>query len=66
VVKELIAHLFTVENLAKELKKLLYNEAYRTKIQEGYQEIKNILGDKGAAERAARKIIAFCEERKKN
>ena len=66
VVKELIAHLFTVENLAKELKKLLYDEAYRTKIQEGYQEIKNILGDKGAAERAARKIIAFCEERKKN
>lgn len=66
VVKELIAHLFTVENLTRELKKLLYDEAYRTKIQENYQEIKNILGDKGAAQRAAKKIIAFCEERKKN
>jgi lipid-A-disaccharide synthase len=57
VVKELIAHLFTVENMAFELNKLLNDKAYRQKMVDGYTEIKKSLGDAGAAERTAKKMI---------
>jgi len=57
VVKELIAHLFTVENMATELNKLLNDKAYRQKMVNGYAEIKESLGNAGAAERTAKKMI---------
>ena len=57
VVKELMAHHFTVENVAKELEKLIYHQTYRNIMSEGYKEILQTLGEPGAAERAAHKMI---------
>jgi len=57
VVKELIAHLFTVENLVNEMNKILKNENYRQQMLNDYDEVKAILGKPGAANRAAKKII---------
>lgn len=54
VVKELIAHLFTVENVAAELERLLNNESYRAAMLQDYANIKNALGEPGAAERSAK------------
>ena len=56
--KELIFHYFTVENLSKELKVLLYDEAYRKKIQVEYSRIQAALGGPNAAARTAPKMIS--------
>jgi lipid-A-disaccharide synthase len=56
VVKELIAHLFTVKNMTKELDNLLNNKLYRQNMLNDYAEIRKMLGEPGAAERAARKM----------
>ena len=58
VVKELMAHHFTVENVAKELEKLIYHQTYRNIMSEGYKEILQTLGEPGAAERAAKSIVS--------
>jgi lipid-A-disaccharide synthase len=57
VVKELIAHLFTVENVEKELDNILNNESYRTKMLSDYIQIKKVLGEPRAAERTAAKMV---------
>ena len=59
VVKELIAHLFTVSNMKRELDKLLNNNAYRQNMINGYGEVSKTLGEPGAAERAAGKMVGF-------
>ena len=56
VVKELLAHQFTVENVAGELEKLLHNESYRVTMQKEYDNIKKSLGEPGAAGRCAKKM----------
>lgn len=58
-VKELIAHLFTEENIEKELGKLLSDETYRTKMISSYVKVKNTLGKAGTANRAAEKILNY-------
>lgn len=55
-VTELIQHLLTPENLKSEMQKLLYDETYRKNMIEDYNEIKQMLGGKGASERAAKKM----------
>ncbi|VBB48677.1 Lipid-A-disaccharide synthase [uncultured Paludibacter sp.] len=57
VVKELIAHRFTEENIKLELQKLLFDTSYRKQIEENYQKIADKLGKAGAAKRAATEII---------
>jgi len=57
VVKELIAHLFTVENIELELNKLLNDVTYRQTMLEAYSKIRKDFGESGTAERAAKKII---------
>lgn len=59
VVKELVAHYFTVENVAVELDKLLNNANYRQTMMEEYSKIQTSLGGVGAAERAAKKIVSL-------
>ncbi len=56
VVKELLAHQFTVKNVVDELEKLLHNENYRVKMQKEYDKIKKSLGEQGAAGRCAKKM----------
>lgn len=62
VVEELIAHLFTVENMTAELRKILYDSAYRHKMLQEYSTIKTALGEKGTAERAAIKIVSYLKK----
>ena len=56
VVKELIGDLFTVENIRKELNRLLHAEKYRNGMLNDYREIKEKLGPSGAARKAAEEM----------
>jgi lipid-A-disaccharide synthase len=56
-VKELIAHKFTVENIASEIEQILNNESYRKKMLTDYQLIKERLGSPGTANKAANIIF---------
>ncbi|HLP04695.1 MAG TPA: lipid-A-disaccharide synthase [Paludibacter sp.] len=56
-VKELVAHLFTVGNLVEELDLILNNGTYRNKMQEDYSRLRQILGEPGAAKRAAEGMV---------
>lgn len=54
LVKELIQHDLTVENINHELSEILKNTA---QIKNGYSELRNKLGNSGASDRAAEVII---------
>ena len=56
VVKELIAHLFTVSNMGNELDELLNNKTYRQNMLNEYSEIRTKLGEAVAEKRAAEKM----------
>ena len=58
VVKELLVHLFTTENVKKELNKILNNQIERQRILQGYEDMALRLGNPGAPDKAAKKIIA--------
>ncbi len=57
VVKELIQGMFTAENLTMELKLLLDDKVYVHTILNGYNDIREALGTKKAADNAAFKIV---------
>ncbi len=57
VVKELLAHLFTVDNIVAELGNILNDKDYREAMLNNFSEIKKTLGEPGAAERAAKKMV---------
>jgi lipid-A-disaccharide synthase len=59
VVKELIVHHFTADNVAEELEKLLHNKTYRNELLSNYSKIKMSLGEPGTAERCAKKMVEF-------
>ncbi len=56
VVKELYAHLFTENNLEKELANILQNEKYRDAMKTSYAALKEQLGEPGTAKRTATSI----------
>jgi len=57
IVKELLAHLFTVKNIAAELDLILNNTTYHQTMLQNYFIIKKALGEPGTAERAAKKMV---------
>lgn len=57
VVKELFAKFFTVENIRKELHRILKVQSYRESMLENYEEMSRIMGEPGATERASKIII---------
>ncbi len=60
VVKELIQHDLTVENLKQELQELITNEARIAAIKKDYVDLKQLLSEGGnASAKAARSIIDF-------
>ncbi len=59
VVKELVAHYFTVDNVAAELEKILNDNTYRQTMLNEYSKVQASLGGVGAAERAAWKMIGL-------
>ena len=63
VVKELLQYDLTKENLTDELTKITINQSTRQNQLDGYAEIRNILGEKGASERAGMLMV---EEVRKN
>ncbi len=63
VVKELLAHHFTAENVRNEVKILINDVDYRNKMMSGYKEIKKLLGEPGAAKNAARGIVESINQR---
>ena len=58
VVKELLQYDLTKENLKDELTKITVNPYTRQNQLDGYSEIKNILGEKGASARAGALMVA--------
>lgn len=58
IIQELIAGRFTVENLAKELERLLNDQYYRQAMQQNYASLWQILGDHHAAQTAAKYITS--------
>lgn len=60
VVRELIQHELTVENLRQELNRLLTDEDRREELQRDYARLEDLLGKGGhASAKAARSIISF-------
>ena len=57
VVKELLQYDLTKENLTKELSKITTNKTTRQNQLDGYSEIRNILGEKGASERVGKLVV---------
>ena len=57
IVKEFFAKLFTVENIRKELTQLLHVKNYRKNMLDNYAEMRQILGNPGASDRAAELIL---------
>lgn len=58
VVKELIQNDLTANNVANELKSLLASSKRQKKLLEDYEELKAVLGNAGASDKAAETIIA--------
>lgn len=62
VVKELIQNDMTADNIRDELKSLLTNQKRQKKLLEDYEELKYILGNSGASDRAAETIISYVKK----
>ena len=56
-VKELLQHHCTVENIRKELNRILNDADYKKQIQESYEELHQQLGKPGASARAASMMV---------
>ena len=65
VVKELMAHYFTVETVSKELDNLLHNKSYRENMLNEYMIMKNSLGGPGAAGNAAKRMVELLSASRK-
>lgn len=64
VVRELVAADMTIENVKAELGKILADGKERKTMLDEYDRMLEILGEAGASQRAARKIVALLKERK--
>ena len=65
VVKELIAHLFTVRNIQTELRSILENSESALKMKADYHEIAENLGNNEAAVKAAKLMLQHFNDDKK-
>ena len=62
VVRELVADTMTVENMRNELKRLLFQEDYRRKMLDGYEEMARLLGPAGAPRHAACEMVKLLKK----
>lgn len=58
IIREKIAYLFTADEIERELRTILTDDAYRQKMLDGYAHIRTVLGTQNAADRAAEEILA--------
>ncbi|NLZ73772.1 MAG: lipid-A-disaccharide synthase [Bacteroidales bacterium] len=63
-VKELVAGSFSIHNIQRELKNLLYNLSYRGEMMSDYQNVFQKLGEPGAPEHAAEIMIKLLNTKK--
>ncbi|MDI9356101.1 MAG: lipid-A-disaccharide synthase [Chitinophagaceae bacterium] len=63
IVKEFIQRKFSFVYLAKELVMLMESEGYRYKIQQGYKQIEETLGEFNTSDLLSEKIIQFVKEK---
>ncbi|MEL7118167.1 MAG: lipid-A-disaccharide synthase [Bacteroidota bacterium] len=59
IVTELIQNELTTENLSKELNLLLHDESKKAQIQQGYEQLHQILGNEGASTRTANLVVEY-------
>lgn len=64
VVKELVADTMTVGRIRAELQHILYNKEHRGEMLAGYEQMASRLGEAGASQRAARKMVLLLRERR--
>jgi len=57
VIKEFIQYNMTLENIVSELKQILNNTVYRKKMLSHFEEMRSLLGGRGASERTADIIV---------
>jgi len=62
IVRELVAHTMTVDNIREELGRLLNDTTYRQAMLDGYEEMAGRLGEPGAPIRAARAIVKLLKK----
>ena len=55
--RELLQDYFTADNLQDELERILTDKSYKDRMLSDYKQIRELLGGRGASERAARQII---------
>ncbi len=65
IVKELLQYEFTTEIVSGELRKLL-DKNYNQKVKNDYKEMKRIMGEKGASDRAAKLMVNYLKDVNKN
>ncbi len=65
IVRELVADGFTVENITHELGRILTESAYRSKMLQGYELVRDKLGNNDAAKNAAAIMYDLLSKRKK-
>ena len=63
VVAELVADGMTVENVKQQLEAILPGQMTREKMLQDYDALIKILGQEGASERAAEKIVEFLSQK---
>jgi len=59
IVREYIQVDMTLKNVKEEMKKLLFDDAYRKNILADYKKLKDFMGDPGCSKRAAEKMISL-------
>ncbi len=64
VVKECVADTMSVMHLKEELKRILFDEAYRRQLLNGYEQMASQLGETGAPRRAAQQMVTLLKMRK--
>ena len=57
VVTELVAHTFTLDNIRNELSSILPGGNHRSEMLEGYEKVRQAIGQPGAPANAARKMV---------
>ncbi len=59
VITELIQNEFNIHNLTTEFEKITQNELFRNQLKEAYQNLKIILGGRGASAKTAQLIVEY-------
>ncbi len=57
IIREFIQMKMTIENVAGEMNKLLFDESYRRQIMDDYKSLTGLMGNPGSSGRAARKMV---------